>query len=172
AAGTPQLALPEPGVAELGVGQPLVHLGELRVPLRRGQAAVECGAVDLAPPVREVALYVGVGHVVRKASIPENPAPLKWRMATEPSPLPVAPGLSGPVLRGLVTLDGVTVRDADAALAAETDAECASLRARFGEGKSAEVPGAADARTLYKALGIDPTKVRPSNEALLRRALK
>jgi DNA/RNA-binding domain of Phe-tRNA-synthetase-like protein len=34
------------------------------------------------------------------------------------------------------------------------------------------VPGAADARTLYKALGIDPTKTRPSNEALLRRALK
>ena len=34
------------------------------------------------------------------------------------------------------------------------------------------MPGAADARTLYKALGIDPTKTRPSNEALLRRALK
>src|SRR4029450_12700461 len=41
-----------------------------------------------------------------------------------------------------------------------------------GDGKSAEVPGAADARTLYKALGLDPTKTRPSNEALLRRALK
>jgi DNA/RNA-binding domain of Phe-tRNA-synthetase-like protein len=34
------------------------------------------------------------------------------------------------------------------------------------------VPGAADARGLYKALGLDPTKTRPSNEALLRRALK
>ena len=34
------------------------------------------------------------------------------------------------------------------------------------------MPGAADARTLYKALGLDPTKTRPSNEALLRRALK
>jgi DNA/RNA-binding domain of Phe-tRNA-synthetase-like protein len=43
---------------------------------------------------------------------------------------------------------------------------------RYGEGRSAEVPGAADARTLYKALGLDPTKTRPSNEALLRRALK
>ena len=64
------------------------------------------------------------------------------------------------------------MREADTALAAEIDAECQSLRARYGEGKSSEVPGAADARTLYKALGIDPTKTRPSNEALLRRALK
>jgi len=45
-------------------------------------------------------------------------------------------------------------------------------RTRRRGGKSAEVPGAADARTLYKALGLDPTKYRPSNEALLRRALK
>jgi DNA/RNA-binding domain of Phe-tRNA-synthetase-like protein len=66
----------------------------------------------------------------------------------------------------------VRVRESDAALAAEIEAECQSLRARYGEGKSSEVPGAADARTLYKALGIDPTKTRPSNEALLRRALK
>ena len=34
------------------------------------------------------------------------------------------------------------------------------------------MPGAADARALYKALGLDPTKTRPSNEALLRRVLK
>ena len=33
-------------------------------------------------------------------------------------------------------------------------------------------PGSPTRRTLYKALGIDPTKTRPSNEALLRRALK
>src|SRR5262245_17538999 len=46
------------------------------------------------------------------------------------------------------------------------------MRARYGGGRSAEVPGADDARRLYKALGIDPTKTRPSNEALLRRALK
>src|SRR6185295_17599156 len=47
-----------------------------------------------------------------------------------------------------------------------------SLRERYGDGRSAEVPGAADARTLYKDLGLDPTKTRPSNEALLRRVLK
>jgi DNA/RNA-binding domain of Phe-tRNA-synthetase-like protein len=80
--------------------------------------------------------------------------------------------LEGRVRLGVLALEGVTVRDTDPALDAEVDAYCAELLARFGAGKSAEVPGAADARTLYKALGLDPTKTRPSNEALLRRALK
>ena len=84
----------------------------------------------------------------------------------------IGAGLAGRVRLGLLVIEGVSVRENDAALAAEVDAECAALRARYGDGKSAEVPGAADARTLYKALGIDPTKTRPSNEALLRRALK
>lgn len=80
--------------------------------------------------------------------------------------------LAGRVLIGLLAIEGVSVREADPALAAEVDQACAELRARYGEGKSSEVPGTADARALYKALGIDPTKTRPSNEALLRRALK
>ena len=84
----------------------------------------------------------------------------------------IGPDLAGRVRLGVLALDGVTVRESDAALAAEVDAYCAALRARHGDGKSAEVPGAADARSLYKALGLDPTKTRPSNEALARRALK
>jgi DNA/RNA-binding domain of Phe-tRNA-synthetase-like protein len=71
-----------------------------------------------------------------------------------------------------MALEAIRVRETDAALAAEVDASCAELRTRYGEGRSADVPGATDARTLYKALGLDPTKTRPSNEALLRRALK
>jgi DNA/RNA-binding domain of Phe-tRNA-synthetase-like protein len=84
----------------------------------------------------------------------------------------VAPQIAPRVRVGLVVIEGVTVRESDAALDAEVAATCASFRERYGEGRSSEVPGAADARTLYKALGIDPTKTRPSNEALLRRALK
>jgi DNA/RNA-binding domain of Phe-tRNA-synthetase-like protein len=84
----------------------------------------------------------------------------------------VAETLCGRVRVGVLVIEGVSVRDAEPALAAEVDGLCASLRERYGDGKSSEVPGAADARTLYKALGIDPTKMRPSNEALLRRALK
>jgi DNA/RNA-binding domain of Phe-tRNA-synthetase-like protein len=84
----------------------------------------------------------------------------------------VVPEIAARVRLGLLALEGVSVREADPALHAEVDGLCASLRQRYGEGRSSEVPGAADARTLYKALGIDPTKTRPSNEALLRRALK
>ena len=84
----------------------------------------------------------------------------------------IAPDLAGRVRVGLLVLGGVSVRESDPALDAEVGGACASFRARYGGGKSSEVPGAADARTLYKALGIDPTKTRPSNEALLRRALK
>jgi DNA/RNA-binding domain of Phe-tRNA-synthetase-like protein len=84
----------------------------------------------------------------------------------------IAPDVAGRARVGLLVLEGVSVGDSDPALTAEVDRTCASFRERYGEGKSSEVPGAADARTLYKALGIDPTKTRPSNEALLRRSLK
>jgi DNA/RNA-binding domain of Phe-tRNA-synthetase-like protein len=84
----------------------------------------------------------------------------------------IAPDVAGRARVGLLVLEGVSVCESDPALDAEVDATCASFRERYGEGRSSEVPGAADARTLYKALGIDPTKTRPSNEALLRRALK
>ena len=84
----------------------------------------------------------------------------------------IVEALQGRVRLGVVALEGVEVRASDPALDAEVDRYCAELAARYGGGRSAEVPGAADARTLYKALGLDPTKTRPSNEALLRRALK
>ncbi len=80
--------------------------------------------------------------------------------------------IAGRVCIGLLALEGVSVRERDEALDAEVDGACAWFRERYGGGRSGEVPGAADARSLYKALGIDPTKTRPSNEALLRRALK
>jgi DNA/RNA-binding domain of Phe-tRNA-synthetase-like protein len=81
-------------------------------------------------------------------------------------------GLRGRVRLGVASLEGVAVRAGDAALVAEVDAACAGFRSRYAGTPSGDVPGVEDARGLYKALGIDPTKTRPSNEALLRRALK
>jgi DNA/RNA-binding domain of Phe-tRNA-synthetase-like protein len=89
-----------------------------------------------------------------------------------PFALSLAPELSGRVRLGVLVLEGVTVKAEDAALAAEIEAYGRELRTRYAATPSAEVPGAADARALYKSLGIDPTKTRPSNEALLRRVLK
>jgi DNA/RNA-binding domain of Phe-tRNA-synthetase-like protein len=80
--------------------------------------------------------------------------------------------LVGRVRLGVLRLEGLTVRSTDAALDAEIDASCAELARRHRGRASGEVPGVEDARALYKALGLDPTKTRPSSEALLRRALK
>jgi DNA/RNA-binding domain of Phe-tRNA-synthetase-like protein len=84
----------------------------------------------------------------------------------------IDPEIAPRVRVGLLVLADLAVRQTDAALDAEVERTCVSFKERYGEGRSSEVPGAADARSLYKALGIDPTKTRPSNEALLRRALK
>jgi DNA/RNA-binding domain of Phe-tRNA-synthetase-like protein len=84
----------------------------------------------------------------------------------------LAPELANRVRLGVLALDGVTVREQDPSLDAEIEAYAGELRARYGQARSAEVPGAEDARALYKALRLDPTKTRPSNEALLRRVLK
>lgn len=84
----------------------------------------------------------------------------------------VAPELAGRVRLGVLVLEHVTVRDADEKLSAEVESYGRDLRDRYGLGRSADVPGAEDARALYKALGLDPTKTRPSSEALARRVLK
>jgi DNA/RNA-binding domain of Phe-tRNA-synthetase-like protein len=73
---------------------------------------------------------------------------------------------------GLLTLTGIVVRERDPLLDAEVGRLCASLRERYGQGPSSQLPGAEEARAFYKALGIDPTKTRPSSESLARRVLK
>ena len=84
----------------------------------------------------------------------------------------IAPEYGGRARLGVVELDGLSVRDADPGLAAEIAAHGEELRRRYAGRPSGEVPGADSARDLYKALGLDPTKTRPSSEALLRRVLK
>ncbi|MET0556508.1 MAG: phenylalanine--tRNA ligase beta subunit-related protein [Vicinamibacteria bacterium] len=86
--------------------------------------------------------------------------------------LAIAPELAGRVRLGWARIEGLTVRAESADLVREVEAYADDLRRTYGGGRSAEVPGAADARELYKAVGLDPTKTRPSNEALLRRVLK
>jgi DNA/RNA-binding domain of Phe-tRNA-synthetase-like protein len=74
------------------------------------------------------------------------------------------PGLSGIVAAAALAVDGVVVRDRHAALDAPLHAAAERMRA---------VPDApevtAAVRTMYKRVGLDPTKTRPSSEALARR---
>lgn len=47
-----------------------------------------------------------------------------------------------------------------------------SYRERYEKTNVSDIPHVQDARTFFRAIGIDPTRRRPSSEALLRRALK
>jgi DNA/RNA-binding domain of Phe-tRNA-synthetase-like protein len=76
-----------------------------------------------------------------------------------------------PIVRpGVLWLEGATVLEHDPRLDAPLRAAEGEIRA---PGRSALLQPAIDAtRAMYKAVGIDPTKRRPSSEALLRRVLK
>jgi DNA/RNA-binding domain of Phe-tRNA-synthetase-like protein len=74
----------------------------------------------------------------------------------------LAPELAGIVRPGVIWLDGATVVEREARLNAPLAAAEAAVRMHPPE----EI---ASVRTMYKRVGLDPTKTRPSSEALLRR---
>jgi len=77
-------------------------------------------------------------------------------------PFTLAPELAAIVRPGLLRLEGATVVERDGRLSAPLAAAEAAVRARPPEDVSA-------VRSMYKRVGLDPTKTRPSSEALLRR---
>jgi DNA/RNA-binding domain of Phe-tRNA-synthetase-like protein len=81
------------------------------------------------------------------------------------------PSVEDRVLIGLAWFSGVN--------AAEENPEwtgmeqlATTLRRVHGTRKPSEIPGLDPARRLYRSFGVDPTKTRPSSEALLRRVLQ
>ena len=77
----------------------------------------------------------------------------------------LAPALHAIVKPGLIWWSGATVVSHEHRL----DSLLAEAEARVRVSPPAE---SAAVRTMYKRVGIDPTKTRPSNEALLRRVRK
>lgn len=73
--------------------------------------------------------------------------------------------LASIVRPGVLWLEGATVVDREARLDAPLAAAEAAVRLNPPE-------DAAAVRTMYKRVGLDPTKTRPSSEALLRRVRK
>jgi DNA/RNA-binding domain of Phe-tRNA-synthetase-like protein len=74
----------------------------------------------------------------------------------------LAPELKAIVLPGVLRWTGATVVEREPRL----DALMAAAESRVRAAPPAE---SAAVRTMYKRVGLDPTKTRPSNEALLRR---
>ncbi len=80
---------------------------------------------------------------------------------------------AAPHLRAaVVEAEGVTVIEHDTALRAEIDQVTARVRSAYAGRQPSEIEGLRPARDLYHRVGIDPTKLRPSSEALLRRVLR
>ena len=76
------------------------------------------------------------------------------------------------VRAGTIHAAPVAVGPAAASLLAEIETACASLSTEHAGRAPGEIPALAAARELYRAFGIDPTRTRPSSEALLRRVLQ
>lgn len=73
---------------------------------------------------------------------------------------------------GIFEADGVLVAPADPALAQIMDEVCERRRGEFTiEGLSDAEPTRA-VRAMFRAWGVDPSKYRPSSEALLRRVVQ
>lgn len=85
----------------------------------------------------------------------------------------IADELRGIARLGILELDGMRdPRGETGALWAELEKLSGSI-AKENAGKTAgQVVGVDEARALYRKVGLDPTKTRPSSEALLRRVIK
>ena len=77
----------------------------------------------------------------------------------------ISPALASIVRAGVLWLDGATVVDREPRL----NAPLADAEAAVRINPPVEVTAV---RTMYKRVGLDPTKTRPSSEALLRRVRK
>ncbi len=73
---------------------------------------------------------------------------------------------------GLIEAAPVRVAPASLKLDAEIDELARTLASRHAGKSPAEILGLRPARELYHAYGVDPTRIRPSSESLLRRALQ
>ena len=73
---------------------------------------------------------------------------------------------------GMITISGVTVCEHDAQLWSQLEAVCQQRAQEYSLDKLSEYSHIAAVRKLQKSFGFDPTRYRPSSEALLRRVLK
>lgn len=83
--------------------------------------------------------------------------------------LDLAPALAGIVTPACLAVDGVTVVEHDHRLDAPFAEAESRLRARSPDQHGDLDEALQRTRALYRAVGLDPTKTRPSSEALLRR---
>jgi len=73
---------------------------------------------------------------------------------------------------GVVEAEGVSVAPAGAELVREMDEICGRLRSKYTVETVAESEAVIAVRGMFRRWGVDPSKYRPSSEALLRRVVQ
>jgi len=86
--------------------------------------------------------------------------------------LAVEESLRGVLSIGMLEAEDVQLGPLRPEFAAERDRVIERLVGLYSGKQPADIPGVAETRALFHQLDIDPTKHRPSNEALLRRVLQ
>jgi DNA/RNA-binding domain of Phe-tRNA-synthetase-like protein len=81
--------------------------------------------------------------------------------------LAVEDSLRGVLALGLLEAENLRMEPVPGEFDEECARVCARLEAQHAGRPPAEIPGVAESRALFHRLGVDPTKTRPSSEALL-----
>jgi len=84
----------------------------------------------------------------------------------------VEESLRGTLALGMLEADDCRLEPLTDAFATERDRIVDRLVSSFAGRQPSDIPGVAETRALFHRLDIDPTKTRPSSEALLRRVLQ
>jgi DNA/RNA-binding domain of Phe-tRNA-synthetase-like protein len=86
--------------------------------------------------------------------------------------LTVEETLRGVLALGVLEAEEIRLDAPSPAFDEECERTTSRLIARFAGKPAADVPGVAETRALFHKLDLDPTRTRPSSEALLRRVLQ
>lgn len=86
--------------------------------------------------------------------------------------LEVDEALHGALALGILEAEHLRLETLPPEFDQEVERVTAQLVATYGGKTAADIPGVAEVRSLFHRLDLDPTKTRPSSEALLRRVLQ
>ena len=86
--------------------------------------------------------------------------------------LEVDEALRGALALGILEADHLRLEPLPPDFHQECERVTGQLSATFAGKTAADIPGVAEVRALFHRLNLDPTKTRPSSEALLRRVLQ
>jgi DNA/RNA-binding domain of Phe-tRNA-synthetase-like protein/ureidoglycolate hydrolase len=115
-----------------------------------------------------------VGAEGARVLLPEEPGarPPGFDL-TQPNSVLLDATLHGRFRLGCLDLRDLEVGESDAALQAEGERLAETLRSTYGSmGGLDDVPGIEATRALFRGVGLDPQRIRPSSEALVALALE